>query len=172
MRPAMLKILERSITLQLLILYSLFLLPLLLGGVELYFFERDTLQQSSQRADLGLAQAIAFAAEADVRTVSEGNSNFAHTQTVQHLTAQLIKIQQQSSASEISIWIVDKNGRLLAGTDHLPQMSPDLENSLKKISGSLIARQQGHDWSYSFITIEGTTWKVIVGRPVDIILIP
>ncbi|MBV9230650.1 MAG: hypothetical protein JOZ18_15175, partial [Chloroflexi bacterium] len=168
----MLKILERSITLQLLILYSLFLLPLLLGGIELYFFERDTLQQSTQRADMGLAQAVAFAVEANVRTASEANSNLTHTQVAQHLTAQLMAIRQQFTASEVSIWIVDANGRQLASTDPLLQLPPDLENSLKKISGSLIAHEQDRDWSYSFITVEGTPWKVIVGRPVDVILVP
>lgn len=73
----MLKILERSITLQLLVFYCLFVLPLLLGGLELYIFQRDTLQQSARSADLGLAQAVATAAEAKVQAVEEEENNLA-----------------------------------------------------------------------------------------------
>jgi ABC-type spermidine/putrescine transport system permease subunit I len=56
----MLKILERSISLQLLVFYGLFILPLLLGGAELYLFQRNALEQSTQRTDRGLAQAISL----------------------------------------------------------------------------------------------------------------
>jgi hypothetical protein len=69
-RLSMLKIFERSITLQLLIFYGLFVLPLLLGGIELYLFQRDALQQSAQRSDLGLAQAIANTVQANLTTAS------------------------------------------------------------------------------------------------------
>src|SRR5713226_7044430 len=73
----MLKILERSITLQLLVFYGLFVLPLLLGGVELYLFQRDTMQQSARSADLGLAQAVATAVEAKVQAAEEEENNLA-----------------------------------------------------------------------------------------------
>jgi PAS domain S-box-containing protein len=73
----MLKILERSITLQLLVFYGLFVLPLLLGGIELYLFQRDTLQQSARSTDLGLAQAVSAAAEAKVQAVEEEENNLA-----------------------------------------------------------------------------------------------
>jgi signal transduction histidine kinase len=43
----MLKILERRIALQLLVFYVLFIAPILLGGVELYLFQRNALQQSA-----------------------------------------------------------------------------------------------------------------------------
>ena len=39
----MLKILERKITLQLLVFYALFVIPLLLGGAELYSFQYSAL---------------------------------------------------------------------------------------------------------------------------------
>src|SRR5258708_13092950 len=70
-RIVMLKILDRSITLQLLVFYGLFILPLLAGGVELYLFQRDALQQSAQRADLGLAKAIALEIETNVRAPNQ-----------------------------------------------------------------------------------------------------
>lgn len=55
----MLKILERKITLQLLVFYGLFVIPLLLGGAELYVFQRDALQQGAQQANSGLAESLA-----------------------------------------------------------------------------------------------------------------
>ena len=75
----MLKILERSIALQLLVFYGLFIVPLLLGGVELYLFQRDALQQSAQRADLGIAQAISLEAESTVRAASEEDADLARS---------------------------------------------------------------------------------------------
>lgn len=81
----MLKLLARSITLQLLIFYGLFLLPLLLGGVELYAFERDTLQQSAQRADLGIAQAIALEVASNVQAAVENTLALAHSQAASQL---------------------------------------------------------------------------------------
>ncbi|HYK83994.1 MAG TPA: hypothetical protein VEV19_01425, partial [Ktedonobacteraceae bacterium] len=71
----MLKILERKITLQLLVFYGLFVLPLLLGGAELYMFQRDALQQSAQQADLGLAQAISLEVQTNVQAASETDVN-------------------------------------------------------------------------------------------------
>jgi PAS domain S-box-containing protein len=89
----MLKALERSITLQLLVFYGLFVLPLLLGGVELYLFQRDTLQQSARSADLGLAQAVATAAEAKVQASEEEENNLAAS-----LTARQLNLPQLTSA--------------------------------------------------------------------------
>lgn len=170
----MLKILERSITLQLLILYCLFLLPLLLGGIELYFFEHDAVLQSSQQADAGLTQAVAFAVEANIQATSEENSNLAATQASrEHLVAQLMTIRQRlTTSNDVDIWIVDENGRVFAGTDRLFETQPNLQQSLRESSGSLIAHQQGRDWSYTFLSLKGTPWKVVVGRPVDVILAP
>jgi signal transduction histidine kinase len=81
----MLKIFERSITLQLLIFYGLFVLPLLLGGIELYLFQRDALQQSAQRSDLGLAQAIANTVQANLTTASEETLFLASTPAARQL---------------------------------------------------------------------------------------
>lgn len=76
----MLKILERKIVLQLLVFYGLFVIPLLLGGVELYFFQRDALQQSAQQADLGLAQAIAQDVETHIQGTAEEAIGLARSQ--------------------------------------------------------------------------------------------
>src|SRR5438270_13262967 len=84
-RIVMLKILDRSITLQLLVFYGLFILPLLAGGVELYLFQRDALQQSAQRADLRLAKAIALEVETNVRAASEIHSALAISQAASQL---------------------------------------------------------------------------------------
>ncbi len=81
----MLKILERRITLQLLVFYALFVLPLLLGGVELYLFQRDTMQQSAQQADLGLAQAIALQVESNVQAAAEEDSYLSQSAAARRL---------------------------------------------------------------------------------------
>ena len=81
----MLKILERNITLQLLVFYGLFVLPLLLGGAELYMFQRDALQQSAQQADLGLAQAISLEVQTNVQAASEIDVDLAKSQAAQQL---------------------------------------------------------------------------------------
>lgn len=81
----MLKILERRITLQLLVFYGLFVLPLLLGGVELYMFQQDALQQSAQQADLGLAQAIALQVETNVQAAAEVDTELARSAAAQQL---------------------------------------------------------------------------------------
>lgn len=81
----MLKLLARRITLQLLIFYGLFLLPLLLGGVELYLFQRDTLQQSAQRTDLGIAQSLALEVASDIRAAVEDDLALAHSQAASQL---------------------------------------------------------------------------------------
>ncbi|HLI88900.1 MAG TPA: ATP-binding protein [Ktedonobacteraceae bacterium] len=159
----MLKILERRITLQLLVFYGLFVLPLLLGGVELYFFQRDALQQSAQQADLNLAQAIALEVETD------------HTISRQELTARLVAIRQHlTNSSETRIWIVDSNGRSIADTAgstsqiNLLDMLPGLRQALHGKSGSMIASEQGRDWLYSYVPVAGTGWAVAVQRPTDV----
>ena len=79
----MLKVIERNITLQLLVFYGLFVLPLLLGGIELYTFQRDAWQQSAQRSDLGLAQAIAFDVATNVHATEEEAVNLATLEAAQ-----------------------------------------------------------------------------------------
>ncbi len=113
----MLKILESKITLQLLVFYALFVLPLLLGGIELYAFQRDALQQSAQQADLGLAQAIALQVETDVRAASEETMNLAQSQAAQqldlHQLASLFATAKRSYP-DISLYVVcDPSGKVI-----------------------------------------------------------
>src|SRR5260370_11881575 len=89
----MLKILERKIILQLLVFYGLFVIPLLLGGAELYFFQYDSLQQSAQQADLGLAQAIAQDVKTQVQGAAEEVMDLARSQAAIKINrAQLISL--------------------------------------------------------------------------------
>jgi signal transduction histidine kinase/HAMP domain-containing protein len=277
----MLKILERNITLQLLAFYLMFLLPLVLGGMELYFFQRDTVQQHAQQSDMELAQAVAFDVEAHIRAGTDEESDLVNTQearqldlhqltsafmqasrsnpdvssyiicdpsgkvlltyplsqqmigeklsghtyfqqalksnvpvissdgfvnraptngipsastialasrmtnngrvvgvmvtnlSLEPLSAQFMSIQQRfSSDSETNIWLVDANERAFVGTGQQLNALSGLTPSLKEISNSLVVRVQDRDWLYSFVSVEGTPLKVVVGRPVDVILNP
>lgn len=113
----MLKTLERRITLQLLVFYGLFVLPLLLGGVELYLFQRNALQQSAQQADLGLAQAIALEADSNVRAAAEEAVDLSKSQAARDLDSrQLTPIFATARLSHpaISLYAAyDVSGRLL-----------------------------------------------------------
>lgn len=113
----MLKILERKIILQLLVFYGLFVIPLLLGGAELYFFQYDSLQQSAQQADLGLAQAIAQDVKTQVQGAAEEVMDLARSQAAIQLNrAQLISLFSVSKQThpEISQYIVcDPSGKIL-----------------------------------------------------------
>lgn len=112
----MLKILERSIALQLLVFYGLFIVPVLLGGVELYLFQRDALQQGAQRADLGIAQAISLEAEATVRAASEEDMDLSQSQAAMHLDLpQLTSIfaTARRSHPDISLYFVCDGSRHL-----------------------------------------------------------
>src|SRR5437660_10302471 len=105
----MLKILERKITLQVLVLYGLFGIPLLLGGVELDFFQYDALQQSAQQVDLGLAQSIAQNIETQVQGAAEEAMSLAYNpHAVQFNRAQLLSLFSVSRQThpEISQYIV------------------------------------------------------------------
>lgn len=113
----MLKILERSIALQLLVFYGLFIVPLLLGGVELYLFQRDALQQSARRTDLGIAQAIALEAGSTVRAATEQDLELSQSEAASRLNlAQLTSTfaTAKRSHADISLYFVcDTAGRLL-----------------------------------------------------------
>ncbi|GCE18557.1 sensor histidine kinase [Dictyobacter kobayashii] len=270
----MLKILERKITLQLLVFYGLFVIPLVLGGAELYFFQRDALQQSAQQADLSLAQALSQDVETYVQgTVKEAQelaqgpaatrlnrqqlntqfsiskrihpelgqylvydatgkllltypqpppnvkSNFnavpyvqelrhvdkaflligqndpaTHSYTVliatpiihgqqqvgmivltllqQQLNPHLLAVQQQfKNNGEMRIWIMDGQGNSIINTPpsrlSLLQRIPGLSNALYGKAGNIVARDEQHDWLYSYVPIHETDWVVAVGRPVD-----
>ena len=113
----MLKILERKITLQLLVFYGLFVLPLLLGGVELYLFQRDALQQSAQQADLGLAQAISLEVQTNVQAASEIDVNLARSQAAQQLDLHQLTAMfatSKTSHPDISLYVVcDTSGKVI-----------------------------------------------------------
>jgi PAS domain S-box-containing protein len=163
----MLKILERRITLQLLVFFGLFIIPLLLGGVELYLFQRDALQQNAQRTDLGIAQAIALEVESDIQASSQLN--------LSQLTSHLVEVQRQLTTNgEVHIWVVDETGKPLASTDHVSSQTdlrailPGLQRALAGKQGNLIARSQNRDWLYSYLPIAGTRWAVVLQRPTDV----
>ncbi len=113
----MLKIVERNITLQLLVFYALFVVPLLLGGAELYSFQYGALQQSAQQADLGLAQAIAQNVELQVQGAAEEAMDLARSQAAIQLNqTQLLSLFSVSKQThpEISEYIVcDPSGSVL-----------------------------------------------------------
>lgn len=113
----MLKILERKIALQLLVFYSLFVTPLLLGGAELYFFQRDALQQNAQQADLGLAQAIAQNVGTYVQGAGEEAMDLARSQAATRLDlAQLVPlliVSQQTHPAIGQYFVCDPAGKLL-----------------------------------------------------------
>ena len=113
----MLKILERKITLQLLVFYGLFVLPLLLGGAELYMFQRDALQQSAQQADLGLAQAIALEVQANVQAASEIDVDLAKSRAAQQLDLHQLTAAFATAKlahPDISLYVVcDPSGKVI-----------------------------------------------------------
>ncbi len=174
----MLKILERNIALQLLVFYGLFLIPLLLGGVELYFFQRDALQQNVERTDMVITQAIAMQVETDIKTPPSAHS--IHTplsgSQVAQLTAYVTLMQQRLTANgEIHIWVLDENGKLIASTDHVSFQTnmhgtlPGVNDALQGKEGNLIASTQNRNWLYSYAPVAGIHWVVVVQRPTDVL---
>jgi len=165
----MLRILERKIALQLLVFYGLFVIPLLLGGAQLYFFQYGALQQSAEQADLGLAEAIAQNVELQAQGTAKGTINLAQ------LNVRLIAEQRQlTTDGEGRIWILDSNGDVIADTVGVPlhsnllQRIPGLRAALRGKPGSVIAQDQQRDWLYSYVPVSGTSWAVAVGRPTDV----
>jgi PAS domain S-box-containing protein len=113
----MLKILERSIALQLLVFYCLFIGPLLLGGVELYLFQRDALQQNARRTDLWIARAIALEIGSTVQTAAEQDVELATSQAARQVNIpQIAAIFAAAwrSHPDISLYFIcDRSGQLL-----------------------------------------------------------
>nr|BBH87850.1 hypothetical protein KTC_26010 [Thermosporothrix sp. COM3] len=132
----MLHILERRINLQLLIFYSLFVLPLLLGGIEIYFFLRDTLEKDALQTDRMLARLVALEVEAtDAKT----------RRSPQAMTDRLLVLRRRlAEDGDISIWLLDKGGRPIASVDGQAAPHPD---------------------TYSSAPVAGTSWMVFVQRP-------
>ncbi|GHO88423.1 sensor histidine kinase [Dictyobacter formicarum] len=164
----MLKILERKIALQLLVFYGLFVIPLVLGGAELYFFQRDALQQSAQQADLSLAQALAQ----DVETYVQGTVKEAQEQAQSPAASQLNRTQLAAQLDiskrihpEISQYLVyDATGKLLL-TD--PQSNLKLQQSAS-IASYL---QRLHDSRQTYLLIgqrdqETHTYSVVLATPI------
>ena len=171
----MLKVLERNIALQLLVFYGLFLIPLLLGGVELYFFQRDALQQSVQRTDLVIAQAIAMQVESELKAPTAEYTSLSNSQVTQ-LTSYVAKMQQRLTANgEVHIWVLDEKGRLIASTEHIPFQTdlrnslPGLNNALAGKEGNLIAHDQNRDWLYSYSPVAKAGGAVVIQRPTDVV---
>ncbi len=100
----MLKFIERRITLQLFVFYSLFVIPLLLGGIELYLFQLDALQQSAQQTDSTFTQAIALDVESDLHVI----------------TAQDLALARSEAASQLNL----RQLASIFATDHLSH--PDI----------------------------------------------
>jgi signal transduction histidine kinase len=125
----MLKILERSISLQLLVFYGLFILPLLLGGAELYLFQRNALEQSTQRTDRGLAQAISLEIASNMRAANEEDSILSTSQVARQLNrSQLNSAFAAASLSlpDISLYFVcDTSGHLLLTYPASTQSQPN-----------------------------------------------
>src|SRR5579863_3797613 len=160
----MLKILERSIALQLLVFYGLFLIPLLLGGAELYQFQRDALQQSAQQTDLGIAQAIVLQVEPDITAATGKNIRLSTSQLTQ-LSSHLAMMQQQLAANgEIHIWVLNQENKPVASSElisfqtNLRNTLPTLIGTLRGKEGSLIIHEQNRDWLYTYLPIAKTRW--------------
>ncbi len=104
----MLKILERS---------CLFIVPLLLGGVELYLFQRDALQKSAQRTDLWIAQAIALEVGSTVRAAVEQDVELSTSRAASQLDlSQLTAVFAEALRSHPDIglyFVCDGSGHLL-----------------------------------------------------------
>jgi len=121
----MLKFLERRLTLQLLVFYFLFVLPLLLGGIELYIFQRDAMQQNAQQADLGLARAITLDVSSHVQAAVEEDQELATMQAAQHLDRHQLMATFASaylSHPDISLYFVcDPSGAMIMNYPPNPQ---------------------------------------------------
>ncbi len=121
----MLKFLERRLTLQLLVFYFLFVLPLLLGGIELYIFQRDAMQQNAQQADLGLARAITLDVSSHVQAAVEEDQELATMQAAQHLDRNQLMATFASaylSHPDISLYFVcDPSGTMIMNYPPNPQ---------------------------------------------------
>jgi len=73
-------IVRRRVSLQLLSLYLLFVIPVLLGGVGLYGFQRNTLERTAFQSDQGLSQAVALEIGVYVQSASALDLELATSQ--------------------------------------------------------------------------------------------
>ncbi|MDE3228907.1 MAG: hypothetical protein KGO05_03410 [Chloroflexota bacterium] len=110
-------IVRRGISVQMLSLYLLFVIPVLLGGVGLYIFQRDTLRDTAFQSDQGLAQAVALDIGAHVQAASEIDRELATNRAVSSLDfAQLNTIFAYSFGAHPDItlyYIIDPRGSVI-----------------------------------------------------------
>ena len=113
----MLKLIDRSMTLQLLIFYILFILPLFLIGAELYSAEHDNWQQQIQQTNLSLDQSVALTIGTMIHAVSATTINLSATIEAKDLdTSALTALFQASATSSPSgrIYVVcDTTGKMV-----------------------------------------------------------
>jgi signal transduction histidine kinase/HAMP domain-containing protein len=96
----MLRLIERSMTLQLLIFYILFILPLFLIGTELYSAEHDNWQQQIQQTNLSLDRSVALTVGTMIHSVSAAAINLSTTTEAKDLdTSALTTLFQAAAAS-------------------------------------------------------------------------
>ncbi|HEX2914964.1 MAG TPA: ATP-binding protein [Chloroflexia bacterium] len=121
----MIKLLRRKISLQLLSFYILFVIPVLLGGLGFYYFERNQLQQEAESADLGLVQAIALETETNLGRVSEIANSLATSDEARHLDFPQLQrtfANRASAHPDISLFFVhDPQGNMLTNYPYNPQ---------------------------------------------------
>lgn len=160
----MLKILERKITLQLLVFYGLFVIPILLGGAELYFFQHDALQQSAQQADLGLAQSIAQNVQTYVQGTVEEAMSLAQSEAARRLDlAQLSSLLavSRSTHPEISQYFVcDPGGKILLtspsnapGAGQTFDTSADVQKAQAKRTSFVLTEHVSQTTHTAFVSI-------------------
>ncbi len=110
---------------QLLSFYILFVIPVLVGVITFYLFERNQLQEEAERADLGLAQSIALETETNLGRVSEIANSLATSDEARHLDfGQLQRTFANRAAAhpDISLFFIhDPNGNMLTNYPYNPQ---------------------------------------------------
>ena len=89
--------------------------------------------------------------------------------------ARLASVQRRLAAgSDVHIWIVNDRGQALASSERVPFSTdlratlPGLVSALQGKQGSVTAREQNHEWLYSYVPVRGTYWAVILQRPADV----
>ena len=110
-------IVQQKVSLQLLSLYLLFVIPVLLGGVGLYLFQRNTLEQNAFQSDQGLAQAVALETGAYVQSASEIDQELATSQAATNLDSKQLNALFSSAFGahpDISLYfILDPTGKVI-----------------------------------------------------------
>jgi signal transduction histidine kinase/HAMP domain-containing protein len=110
-------IVRQKVSLQLLSLYLVFVIPVLLGGMGLYLFQRNTLEQNAFRSDQGLAQAVALETGAYVQSASEIDRELATSQAATSLDPKQLNSLFSSAFGahpDVSLYfILDPTGKMI-----------------------------------------------------------